>query len=73
MFFLGLALTQLIPILQVGSMISYFGPLVFVISLTMLKEAVDDFKRYKTDKHANSTKYKVLSNFERKIVVKESS
>jgi len=54
-------------------MISYFGPLVFVISLTMLKEAVDDFKRYKTDKLANSTKYKVLSNDDGKIEIKESS
>jgi hypothetical protein len=38
----------------------------------MAKEAVDDFKRYKTDKKANSTKYKVFGNGGQ-IVVKESS
>jgi hypothetical protein len=36
------------------------APLVFVLTLTMLKEAYDDYKRYKSDKLANSFIYEVV-------------
>ena len=55
MFFLIVALSQLIPMLKVGNLLGYFGPLVFVLTLSMTKEFVDDYKRYKKDKEANST------------------
>jgi len=40
--------------LKVGYMFTYVAPLVFVLSLTMCKEAYDDIKRYKRDKEENS-------------------
>jgi phospholipid-translocating ATPase len=44
-----------------GFLITYVGPLAFVLSVTILKEAYDDFKRYRRDKEANSTLYKKLT------------
>ena len=41
-----------------GYFITYIGPLGLVLTLTMLKEAYDDWERYKRDKDANSGKYK---------------
>ena len=43
-----------------GFLITYVGPLVFVLSVTILKEAFDDFKRFLRDKEANSQIYKKL-------------
>lgn len=60
MFFLVTALTQLIPQLKVGLIITYIGPLIFVLALTMAKEAFDDYKRYRRDLEANNKKYRVL-------------
>jgi len=42
----------------IGYLITYIGPLALVLMLTMLKEAYDDWERYKRDKEANSAKYK---------------
>ncbi len=41
----------------IGYFITYIGPLALVLLLTMLKEAYDDWERYKRDKEANSAKY----------------
>ncbi|CAG8478474.1 10938_t:CDS:2 [Racocetra persica] len=41
--------------------ITYFGPLCFVILVTMGKEAYDDWKRYKRDQENNSQKYQILT------------
>lgn len=49
MFFLLTALSQLIEILRVGLFITYIGPLLLVLSLTMAKEAYDDWNTYKRD------------------------
>ena len=32
------------------------------MTLTLAKEAYDDFKRYRRDKESNSTKYRFLKN-----------
>ena len=42
----------------IGLMITYVGPLALVLTLTMLREAYDDYKRYRKDKEANSKQYK---------------
>ena len=60
MFFLIIALSQFIPFLKVGFMFTYVAPLVFVLVVTMIKEAYDDFKRYRQDKLLNTTPYAVL-------------
>lgn len=39
---------------------TYVAPLAFVLSVTMGKEAYDDYKRYLRDREANSQKYLVL-------------
>ena len=38
-------------------MISFVAPLVFVVSITMTKEAYDDYSRRQRDKEINETKY----------------
>ena len=45
MYFLLIAISQLIPVLKVGFTFTYVGPLVFVLAISMLKEAYDDIKR----------------------------
>jgi phospholipid-translocating ATPase len=46
-----------IKLFNIGFLFSYVAPLVFVLLMALLKEAYDDFKRYKRDKEANSQKY----------------
>jgi phospholipid-translocating ATPase len=49
LFFLLIALSQMFKALRVGFLISFVGPLVFVLLVTMIKEANDDMKRYQKD------------------------
>ena len=42
-FFLIIGLSQFIPELKVGFMFTYIAPLVFVLLITIVKEAFDDF------------------------------
>eukprot|EP00474_Spongospora_subterranea_P000740 CRZ01198.1 hypothetical protein [Spongospora subterranea] len=62
LYFLVVACSQVIPELQVGVLFTYVAPLVFVVSVTMSKEAHDDFKRFRRDKEANSARYQVIEN-----------
>ncbi|KAF2073335.1 hypothetical protein CYY_005353 [Polysphondylium violaceum] len=57
LYFLLVALSQFIPPLQTGYLFTYISPLAFVLSVTIFKEAYDDFKRYRRDKEANSAQY----------------
>lgn len=57
LFFLGLCISQFIPVFQVGLLFSYVSPLVFVLSLTLLKEFVDECKRYIRDNQTNKQIY----------------
>ena len=57
LFFLLVALSQIIEALRVGFMISFVAPLVFVVAVTMIKEAYDDYKRILRDREINETKY----------------
>ena len=40
-----------------GFLFTYIAPLVFVLSITISKEAWDDFQRYRRDKEANNQMY----------------
>ena len=60
LYFLLVALSQIIPALQVGFLFTYVAPLVFVLTITLMKEAYDDFKRWMRDIESNSQKFKVL-------------
>ncbi|CAK75838.1 unnamed protein product (macronuclear) [Paramecium tetraurelia] len=63
LFFLLITLSQFIEPLKVGFLFSYVAPLVFVLTLTLIKEAYDDFKRFLRDREANSQLYsKILQN-----------
>ena len=54
LYFLMLALSQLVPALSVGLMITYFGPIVVVLGLSMIKELWDHFKTIKKDNNYNN-------------------
>ena len=43
-------------------MFGYIAPLVFFVSVTMMREAYDDIKRYFEDKKMNAIMYQVLTN-----------
>jgi phospholipid-translocating ATPase len=55
-----IAASQFVPVLKVGYMFTYIAPLVFVLTITMCKEAWDDFQRYRKDKELNNTTYEYL-------------
>ncbi|WVQ93981.1 hypothetical protein IAU59_001059 [Kwoniella sp. CBS 9459] len=59
-YFLVVALSQFIPALKIGYIVTYVAPLAFVLAVTMGKEAYDDYCRYLRDREANSTRYLVL-------------
>jgi phospholipid-translocating ATPase len=48
-------------VLATGYLFTYVAPLVFVLSVTIAKEALDDYKRFKRDKEANSQIYQKLT------------
>ncbi|XP_049849914.1 probable phospholipid-transporting ATPase IIB isoform X2 [Schistocerca gregaria] len=56
-YFLLIGLAQLIPALRVGYIFTNFAPLVLVLTITIGKEAYDDYQRRKRDEEANSKIY----------------
>jgi phospholipid-translocating ATPase len=60
-YFLLVALSQIIPVLRIGYMSSYIAPLAFVVSISLGKEALDDIGRRRRDAEANSEEFTVLS------------
>ena len=56
-----MALSQFIPALKIGFIVTYIAPLAFVLFVTMGKEAYDDWQRHQRDREANSQRYLVLS------------
>lgn len=43
LFFLIIALSQFVTVLKVGFLFTYIAPLIFVLTITLAKEAWDDF------------------------------
>jgi phospholipid-translocating ATPase len=60
MYFLLVALSQVIPALRIGYLMTYVAPLAFVLTITLGKEAYDDIQRRKRDNEANSEEYTTL-------------
>lgn len=60
MYFLLVALSQIIPALRIGYLSTYIVPLAFVLAITLGKEAADDIARRRRDQEANSERYQVL-------------
>lgn len=59
-YFLLVALIQLVPSLSPVNPYSSLFPLIFVLSVTAVKEAVEDWKRRASDKSVNSNPIQVL-------------
>lgn len=60
LYFLGITISQCIPILRVGLLFTYIAPLVLVLAVTMIKEFVDDIQRVVRDRAVNREKYQRL-------------
>jgi phospholipid-translocating ATPase len=60
MYFLLVALSQVIPALRIGYLTTYIAPLAFVLAVTLGKEAMDDIARRRRDAEANAEPYTVL-------------
>ena len=56
-FFLAISISQFIPALKVGFLFTYVAPLVFVLAITIFKEAFDDLQRMNKDRDLNNKKY----------------
>jgi phospholipid-translocating ATPase len=61
LFFLFIAISQLIPALNIGPISTVVTPLLIVLAITIIKESVDDYKRYKRDIEVNSQKFKKVT------------
>ena len=59
-FYLMMTISQFIPELAVGFLITYIAPLAFVIAVSMIKELYDDINRRIQDKKTNSSKITVI-------------
>ena len=51
----------MIIMIILGFLFTYIAPLSFVLLVTTLKEAVDDFNRYKRDKELNNSMYEYVT------------
>ncbi|XP_065084245.1 probable phospholipid-transporting ATPase IIA isoform X2 [Ochlerotatus camptorhynchus] len=58
LYFLIMAVSQFIPDIRIGYLYTYWGPLGFVLAVTISREAIDDLRRHKRDREVNSQKYK---------------
>lgn len=60
LYFLLVGLSQIIPALRIGYLSTYVAPLVFVLAITLGKEAADDIARRRRDAESNMEAYTVL-------------
>ncbi|KAI5966540.1 NEO1 [Candida pseudojiufengensis] len=73
LYFLIVALSQIVPQLRIGYLSSYIVPLAFVLMVTMLKEASDDISRRRRDSEQNSEKYEVLNRISTGLIPESKS
>ena len=59
-YFLIIAILQCIPIISPLNPITSIAPLIFVLILSMVREGIEDFRRYLEDKKQNSQPVSVL-------------
>ncbi|VDP01320.1 unnamed protein product [Soboliphyme baturini] len=67
-YFLIMAVSQFIPAIRVGYLSTYWGPLTFVIFVTLCREGFDDFRRHIRDREVNSCRYEKLTATDRRKV-----
>ncbi|BFZ55136.1 Putative aminophospholipid-translocase [Savitreella phatthalungensis] len=61
LYFLLVALSQLVPALRIGLLATYVVPLAFVLAVTMAQEALDELVRRRRDNEANAEMFDVVS------------
>nr|XP_037283700.1 probable phospholipid-transporting ATPase IIA isoform X1 [Rhipicephalus microplus] len=61
LYFLVVCLSQFIPDIRIGYLYTYWGPLGFVLAVTLIREFIDDCRRYARDREVNSQKFQKLS------------
>uniref|UniRef100_A0A803YSR1 Phospholipid-transporting ATPase n=1 Tax=Meleagris gallopavo TaxID=9103 RepID=A0A803YSR1_MELGA len=61
LYFLIVSCSQFVPALKIGYLYTYWAPLGFVLTVTVAREAVDEYRRYKRDKEMNSQLYSKLT------------
>ncbi|XP_050300726.1 probable phospholipid-transporting ATPase IIB isoform X2 [Anthonomus grandis grandis] len=62
LYFLIMATSQFVPDIRIGYLYTYWGPLCFVLFITICREAIDDLRRHKRDQEVNNQKCKRLLN-----------
>ncbi|XP_050504086.1 probable phospholipid-transporting ATPase IIB isoform X1 [Diabrotica virgifera virgifera] len=62
LYFLIMATSQFVPDIRIGYLYTYWGPLCFVLLVTISREAIDDLRRHKRDQEVNNQKCKRLLN-----------
>lgn len=62
LYFLVMAVSQFIPDVRIGYLYTYWGPLGFVLTVTLIREAIDDIRRYRRDREVNYQKYQKLTS-----------
>ena len=60
LYFLIIAFLQLWSYITPVDPMSTWGPLFVIFTISALKEGVDDYKRYQSDKKANERQYRVV-------------
>ena len=55
---------QSLPVLSVLNPATSILPLIFVVGMSMLRDAFEDYKRFKADKETNNQQVFVLKNGE---------
>jgi len=61
-YFLGTAILQSVSVISPLNPITAILPLVFVLIVSMVREGIEDYRRYLEDKQANSQPVRVLSS-----------
>ncbi|KPI84886.1 putative aminophospholipid translocase [Leptomonas seymouri] len=72
LFYLFLAFSQFIPVFKVGFLFTYFSPLLLVVCLSLLKDALDEWKRFRRDHIANVEVYEKLTRGGEVVPVKSA-
>ncbi|XP_053520140.1 probable phospholipid-transporting ATPase IIB isoform X5 [Artibeus jamaicensis] len=71
LYFLVVSCSQFVPALKIGYLYTYWAPLGFVLAVTITREAVDEFRRFRRDREVNSQQYCKLT-VRGKVQVKSS-
>ncbi|XP_076991298.1 putative phospholipid-transporting ATPase IIB isoform X3 [Tamandua tetradactyla] len=71
LYFLVVSCSQFVPALKIGYLYTYWAPLGFVLAVTVMREAIDEFRRFQRDKEVNSQLYSKLT-VRGKVQVKSS-